>query len=178
MSGTTSILVFLGFMVGMVAFAMIRAKMSGVTGMFLEDWKPEAGEEILFEDRQARFLLTPHMGKGDLRPNAFIVVTNRRILAGQRPLYGSGSMITHMLYVGRAPGAGADSIGGGLFQQGYQTLVVDREVERVLDSRKPYVELSLSPSAASSFNTKSFRIYTAKASSFPPLGRLMGSVGN
>ena len=166
----TAILIFLGFLAALVAFAFIWAKVSGVSGLMLEDWKPDEGETVLFEDRDVRLLLTPHMGEGsDLRPNAFVVVTNRRLLAGQRPLFGRGSMIGFIIYVGRAPGTDADGITGGMFQRGYKTLVVEPIVERVVDGKKPYVEMTPSASAASSFNLKTFRIYTAKAGEFPPL---------
>jgi len=166
----TAILIFIGFLVALVAFAVVRAKASGVSGLLLEDWKPDEGETIVFEDRAVRLLLTPHMGEGsDLRPGAFIVVTNKRMLAGQRPLFGRGSMVGFMIYVGRAPGTDADGVTGGLFQRGYKTLVVEPVVERVVDGKKPYVELTPSPSAASSFNLKAFRIYTGRAREFPAL---------
>ncbi len=164
----TAILIFIAFMVGMVAFAVIRAKISGVRALMLEDWKPDEGETVIFEDRKVRLLLTHRMGRADERPGAFVVVTNRRLLAGQRPLFGGGSMVTHMLYAGRARGTDADSIGGGLFRRGYQTLVAELEaVERMVEARKPYVELKLAASAVSSFNLEAFRIYTDRAAEFP-----------
>jgi hypothetical protein len=119
-------------------------------------------------------------GRGPyLQPNGFVVVTTRRVLAGQRPVLSKRPMILYMLYAGRAPGDEANMIAGGMFKRGYETLVVEPGlIERVLDTNKRYVELTVSPGLKSSINVKAFRIYTDKASSFrlPPASEAASAI--
>jgi hypothetical protein len=168
-----SALIFVGFLAALVLVAFVVSRITGARPHFLEDWKPEPGESILFEDREADTYLVPALGQARFvsyaRPRrGFVLVTSRRILAGTRPLFSKRLMIQHVIYVGEAPGPEAGSLGGGLLTKGYQTLVVERDaIQRLVQDVKPYVLLTPASAAASSFNLQAIRIYTDAAADFP-----------
>ena len=168
-----SALIFVGFLAALVLVGFVISRITGARSHFLEDWKPEPGETILFEDREADTYPVPSFGQARFvtyaRPRrGFVTVTSRRILAGTRPLFSKRLMIQYVIYLGEAPGPEAGALGGGLLTKGYQTLVVERgAIERVVQDKKPYVLLTPDSAAASSFNLQAIRIYTDAAANFP-----------
>ena len=168
-----SALIFLGILVAFVVVAFVVSRITGARNHYLENWKPDEGEQVLFDDRQADTYLVPKVSRSNYnyfsRPRrGFVLVTDRRLLAGTKPLFSKRQMIQYVMYVGSAPDPAADSFGGGLLTRGYQTLVLDPEAfQRVMQDGKPYIVATPSPEAASSFNLKAIRIYTDHAAGMP-----------
>jgi hypothetical protein len=169
-------LIFLGLLVGLVALAIVVNRLRGIGAHYLDDWHPEAGERILFRDDEADTFVMPvnraRYGAYARLRRGTVIVTDRRILAGARTLFGKKRMLQYMLYPGAAPGGWSAKLDGGLFTRGYETLAVMPEVvERVLDEARPYVVLKPSPGERSSTNVDFIRIYTDRAAGFPlPMG--------
>jgi hypothetical protein len=167
-----SVLIFLGAILGLIAFAYTVNRMRGVRAHYLDDWSPDDGEQILFRDAEADTFLVPVNRAAFVscaRPRrGTVIVTNNRILAGTRVLFGRKRMLQYMMYAGSAPGEHSAMIDGGLFTIGYRTIVfLPDAVERVTSVKKHYVVLKPSPSEASSINIDFIRIYTDKAEGFP-----------
>ena len=168
-----SVLIFLAAIGAIVALAFIVSRITGARAHYLDDWKAEEGEQILFDDRQADTYLLPKLGQAKYNSYArlkrgFVIVTNRRILAGTRPAFTKRWMIQYMMYAERAPGDASDAIGGGLLTRGYQTFVVEPgSLRKEAEQGRAFVELTPSPAAASSLNLAAIRIYTDEAASFP-----------
>ena len=160
-----SFVIFLGALAAIVLVAVVVSRIIGARAQYLDAWKPEEGEHIRFEDRRATIDVDPQVGRGERYVRSFVVVTDRRIVAGSRALFGKRLMILFMMYVGRAPGEEADSLHGGLLTRGYRTLVLEPAVRRVLEGRRPHVELTPAP-AKSSLNLETIRIYTDRAADF------------
>src|SRR5687768_2937025 len=127
-----SFLIFVGALAAIVAIAFIVSRMTGARSHYIEDWKPDAGERLLFEDREADTYPVMKAGEAAFttygRPRrGFVLVTNRRILAGQRVLFGKKSVIQYMIYPEQARAADSGKLGGGLLTRGYQTLLLERD---------------------------------------------------
>ena len=168
-----SALIFLGCLAGIVVFGFLYSKLSGAQVHYLEDWKPEEGERVLFEDRRAyTFLLddadTPALMILPRPKRGFVLVTDRRILAGQKPLFSRRFLIEYMLYPAGPQGDQPDASFGGQLKRGYRTLLIEpQRIHRAIGASKPYVDLTPSPATASAFDVEAVRIYTDKAASFP-----------
>ena len=167
-----SALVFLG-VAGFVALALGVSRITGARCHYIEDWKPDEGEHVLFEDREADVYLVPELGQARFTSYArlrrgFALVTNRGIVAGQRALFSRKSMIQYMIYSGQAPGQDSQALGGGQLTRGYQTLVLEPgAIQWTTEGSKPFVELTPSPAVRSSFNLQAIRIYTDDGAQFP-----------
>ena len=168
-----SALFFVGILAAIVALAFLVSRVTGARAHYIEDWRPDEGERILFEDREADTYPVMKAGEAAFttygRPRrGFVLVTDLRILAGQRVLFGRKSMIQYMIYPEQARAADSGKLGGGLLTRGYQTLLLERDgIERRADEKKPFVLLTPSPAARSSFNLRAIRIYTDQAGQFP-----------
>ena len=168
-----AILYFLAALAAIVFIAVIVSSLTGARSQYIEDWKPDAGERILYEDREADIYPVGKLGEATFTTygrwrRGFVIVTNRRIIAGQRILFGRKSVIQQMLYPEAVRAPGSEKIGGGLLTRGYQTLLLEPGgIERRTDGKKPFVLLTPSPAAASSFNLAALRIYTDRAALFP-----------
>jgi hypothetical protein len=167
-----SFLIFLGALVGLVGIAVTVNTVRGVRAHYLDDWRPEEGERTLFRDEEADTVIVC-VNRATFvsyaRPRrGIVIVTNKRILAGTRVLFGRKRMLEYVMYTGSAPDEYSAMIDGGLFTVGYRTLVfLPDAIERVTSGKKPYVELKPSPSERSSINIDFIRIYTDRAQSFP-----------
>ncbi len=87
-----SALIFLGMLAALVALAFGVSRITGARSRYIEDWKPDEGEHLRFEDRQADIYVVPKLGQARFTTYArlrrgFVLVTNRRIVAGQRALF-------------------------------------------------------------------------------------------
>ena len=168
-----SALIFIGVLAAIVALAFIVSRITGARSHYIEDWKPDPGVQILFEDREADVYLVPELGQAQLttygRPRrGFALVTNRRIIAGQRVLFGRKSVIQYMIYPERAGAPDSEKLGGGLLTRGYQSFLLEPgAIQRTTEGKKPFVLLTPSPAARSSFNVEAIRIYTDDAARFP-----------
>ena len=168
-----SALVFIGLLAAIVALAFIVSRITGARSYYIEDWKADSGEQILFEDREADAYLVPELGQAQFttygRPRrGFVLVTNRRIIAGQRVLFGKKSVIQYMIYPEQPLVQDSQKLGGGLLTRGYQSfLLKPGAIQRTMEGSKPFVLLTPSPAARSSINVEAIRIYTDHAARFP-----------
>jgi hypothetical protein len=167
-----SALIFIGAVLGLIAIAYTVNRIRGVRAHYVDDWRPDEGEQILFRDEEAdTFIVAVNRATfvSYARPRrGIVIVTNRRILAGTRVLLGRKRMLEHIMYAGSAPDDYSAMLDGGLFTVGYRTLVfLPDAIERVTSGKKPYVELKPSPNEKSSINIDFIRIYTDLAQSFP-----------
>lgn len=165
-------LAFLGCLGGIVLLGFVVSRLTGARAQFLENFPLEPGERLLWEDLSAdgypvsthtALLVSYRRGR-----RGAVRVTNRRILSGTKPLFGSRHMITHVLYPSdRALPDEADRVGGGLLTRGYRSFVFER-ASRVahMAERAPFVELRLDPTRASSLNVSCYRIYTDAIATF------------
>ena len=178
-----TILIFVGVLAAIVALAFIVSSVTGARSHYIEDWKPDPGERLLFEDRAADTYLVPELGQAKFttygRPRrGFVLVTNRRIIAGHRVLFGKKSVIQYMIYPVQARAPDSEKLGGGLLTRGYQTfLLKPGAIHRTTEARKPFVQLRPSAAAASSFNLQALRIYTDRAAEFPSPDAIAGPNG-
>jgi len=167
-----TLLIFLGLLAFMVVLAVAVNRLRGIRAHYLDDWQPEAGERILFRDDEADTFVMPvnraRYGSYARLRRGTVIVTDRRILAGARILFGRKRMLQYMIYPGAAPGGWSAKLDGGLFTRGYETLAVMPGIaERVLDEARPYIVLKPAPGARSSTNVDFIRIYTDWAAGFP-----------
>jgi hypothetical protein len=168
-----SALIFLGALAGIVLFSLIVSKVTGAQVHYLDDWKPEDDERVLFEDRQAyTYLLddadTPALMVLPRPKRGFVMVTDRRILVGQKPLFSRRFLIEYIMYPAGSPGATVDASFGGQLKRGYQTLLLEpQRIHRAIGATRPYVDLRPTAATASSFDIEAIRIYTDKAGTFP-----------
>jgi hypothetical protein len=100
------------------------------------------------------------MSFGRLR-RGVVVVTSKRVLIGNRVLFGNKRMVQYALFVG-AGDVQAEKYGGGALTRGYQSIVVEPNVK----TEKEYVELAVQSGHASSTNLSRVRIYTDDVARF------------
>ena len=163
---------FFCFLAGMVIVAKIVSKITGSKAYFFETFPLEEGERILWQDlaadaypiptRRALIVTYRRSRRGAVR------VTNRRIIAGTKSLFGPNHLIQHVLYPSdRSYPAEASSIGGGLLTRGFQVFVFERLTVVVYASEKPpFVDLSLDRTLSSSMNLERYRIYSDAIAAF------------
>jgi hypothetical protein len=141
-----SVLIFIGAILGLIAVAYSLNRIRGVREHYLGDWRPEEGEQVLFRDAAAnifivgvdrpRFVSYPRPRRGT------VIVTDKRILAGTRVLFGRKTMLLYIIYRGSGPDGCSAMIDRGLLTQGYRTLLILPDaVERVTNGKRPYIDL-------------------------------------
>src|SRR3954464_3285576 len=95
-------LVFVCFLAGMLLVGKIVSKITGSKVYYLETFPLEEGEHALWEDSAADVYPIPTRRAlivSYLRARRSAVrVTNRRIIAGTKPLFGSKHLVQHVLY--------------------------------------------------------------------------------
>jgi hypothetical protein len=177
----TTLLAFAGVLAGIVLLAFVVSRITGARCHYLDAWTPDPGEHILFDDRKVRIVITLQRRRGNaiyprktdlIHPRAFTLVTDRRIVAGQRPLFSKRFLIEYMIFPGDRSDRDARKIGGGVLARGYTSYaIVPGSIRRVANESQPFVELTLSTDAASPVILETIRIYTDRAASFPmPVG--------
>ncbi len=162
----SALLFFLAACAGIVLVAWIVGKVNGSRAWMLEDWKFSDGETIIWRDDAADVGMIPIAGQAAvMRPVRVhrwcVVVTDRRIIMGNKTLRSGKHVVKYVLYPGAAPGADSKRLDGGLFKTGFETLVIQPDfMEAHLDEKHPYVELKPAPDERSSVNLAEVRIYT------------------
>ena len=169
----TDVLVFAGALAALVALAMAVNRLRGVKASYVDTFALEGGERVLLEDREADFHPVAKLGRAAVMSfarlkRAHAVLTNRRLIIGQKTLWGGRHMVTHVLYL-HAPQlrpAELDALHGGLFSLGYQVLMVaPAAVRSSMDGEKPYVTV-VPQETASATNVEHFRLYSQAAVDF------------
>lgn len=166
-----AVLAFLGALLGIFAAGWIVSKITGSKAHYIEDWKFDPDESILWRDNQADAYVVPKhraLITSYARPRrGEVVVTTKRILAGTKPLFGKKKMIQYLLLPAGTESEAAKSLHGGLLTIGYQTfLYLPESLQIHASEKKPFVDLKPVPEAKSSTNIEFIRIFTDLASSF------------
>lgn len=165
----TSALLFLGACAGLVGIAWIVSRITGARASFLDDWKYDDGEQIVWRDDAADVYLiaknhAAFMSFPRLRRHA-VIVTNRRILIGLKTLSGK-HMVQYVLSTTPPADGQSEQLSGGLLTIGYQAIVIEPTVDAHLDDKKPYLALTPSGDQASSVNLQTIRIQTEHGATF------------
>src|SRR3954462_5215922 len=137
-----SVLIFLAAIFALIAIAWTVNKVRGVTASYMDNWQPDEGEEILLRDMESDTFVVgvnrPHFVSYGRPRRGALIVTDKRILAGSKTLFGGRRMLQYMIYGGTAPGGFSGMVDGGLFTRGYKTLVfLPDAIERVTDGKRP-----------------------------------------
>jgi hypothetical protein len=162
---------FILALAGIVLIGWIVSKVTGSRAFFIEDWKFNDGETVLWRDDQSDTYLIPELGQSVVMSYArlhrgAVVVTNQRILVGSLPLFGKKHMVQYVLYPTKVNDQ-SDRLDGGLLTTGYQTIVFDPGTLDVQTKEtKTYVDLTPSKREASSTNLQTIRIFTDLATTF------------
>jgi len=164
------VLLFVAACAAIVAGGWIVSKFTGSRAYFIETWAYDAGETIVWRDDKADVAIIPKMGQAvfmtPLRAHRWpVVVTNRRILIGNKTFSGKG-MVKYVLYSGTAPDDQSKRADGGLLTRGYSTLVIEPGVMEVGPELPSYVALTPVDLEPSSVNLSEIRIYSDLVASF------------
>lgn len=165
--GGQYLLIILGVWAAMFAVAWIISRWTGGRPHYLETWRFEDGETVLWrDDRADTYILTAVNVPAIKRPlrlhRARVLVTTRRILVAVSELFTGRQRVIYVLYLGAAPDSADTGTFGGEFKTGYQTLVMQPGVMdvRTAEPPSPYIALKPDRTVLSSFNCAEFRIYT------------------
>lgn len=159
-------LIFLIAIAAIILGAIVINKIKGVKAQYLDAFAADAGEEVLHHELGADFHMVTKLGRAQVMSFARLrrteaLVTNRRIVIGQKVLFGKRHMITHMIWLDAAANVQAelDKMTGGQYSQGYMNYLVKRaSASREIDGKKPYVKL-IPESTASATNIEHLRLY-------------------
>jgi hypothetical protein len=169
----TAVLLFVAACCAIVVGGWIVSRAKGSRAFFIESWRFDEGETILWRDDDADVAVIPKLGQAaSMTPARLhrwpVVVTSARILVANKTLTGK-AMVQYVLYPVAAPDGGSAQLDGGLLSRGYSTVVV--EPEAGLDHlgpgrRHPYVTLTPVGGERSSANISQIRIYTELGTTF------------
>lgn len=160
-------LIFIAACAAIVAFGWIVSRITGAHAWFLESWKFEPGENVIWRDDTADVMVIPKWGgavvMSPIRTRRWaVVVTNQRVIIANRT-FTDKRMVRYVLYPRHAPDGQGGKLGGGLLTRGYQTVVIQpgAAVPHVGERfQHPYVALMPVAEAVSSFNMAEMRVYT------------------
>jgi len=158
--------IFLIVVPAFILGAIIFNKIKGVKAHYLDEFKPEPSEEILHREAGADFHMVTKLGRAQVMSfarlrRAELIVTNRRIVVGQKVLFGKRYMITHMFWLdsGSTVQSELDKMTGGQYSLGYVNYLAKRSaVTSEIDGKKPYVKF-IPDATASATNIEHLRIY-------------------
>lgn len=166
-----ALLIFVVALAAIVFVGWLVSKLTGSRAWFIDDWKFEPGEKVLWRDDAADVYVVPTYGRAvinsvlRLRRNT-VVVTDRRILVATQPLYGKKRMVQYVLWPAPPADGNANKLDGGLLTVGYRTLVyLPEKLEPHQDSNEPYLEIAPAPGFSSSTNVSAIQIYSAQTES-------------
>lgn len=169
----TPVLVFVGVLGAIVVVGWSISKWKGSKAYFIEDWRYDEGETILWRDDSADVAVIPKFGQARAMTPARlhrwpVVVTNSRVIIADKTLTGKG-MVIYVLYPRAAPDGQSSHLDGGLLTRGYSTIAIepDAGLDHLADDTKhPYVVLTPVDGERSSTNLFQFRIYTDHGADF------------
>jgi hypothetical protein len=169
----TAVLLFVAACAAIALAGWIVSRVTGSKAYFLDSWRFEDGETILWRDDGADVVVVPVLGQAvSMTPPRLhrwpVVVTSSRVLIGNKTLTGK-AMVRYVLYPGTAPDGQSARLDGGLLTRGYSTMAIESEVERDHlgdDVRHPYVALVPVAGERSSTNVSRIRVYTDQGATF------------
>ena len=146
--------------------AIIFNKIKGVKAHYLDVFAADSGEEVLHREAGADFHMVTKLGRAQVMSfarlrRAELVVTNRRIVVGQKVLFGKRYMITHVIWLdsGATIQSELDKMTGGQYSLGYVNYLAKRAaVTSEIDGKKPYVKF-IPDATASATNIEHLRLY-------------------
>jgi hypothetical protein len=168
-----AVLLFVAALCAIVLVGWIISKATGSKAFFIEGWRYDEGETILWRDDAADVLVIPKLGQAKVMTPARlhrwpVVVTSSRVIIGNKTLTGKG-MVKYVLYPNAAPDEQSSHLDGGLLTRGYSTVVIQPDAgldHLVGDTKHPYVTLTPVEGERSSTNLSEFRIYTDRGAEF------------
>ena len=178
-----SLLGIVGVWAAMFAIAWLISRWTGGRPQYLESWRFDDGETVLWRDDRAdvyvlRAMARPAVARPLRLHRARVLVTARRIVVAMSEMFTGRQRVVYVLYEGTAPASAEVGAFGGVLKTGYQTIVILRGLMdvRVAESMQPspYVALKPDPAVASSFNCAEFRIYTDLYDTFLLPGSVSG----
>lgn len=160
-------LIFLVAIAALILGAIIINKIKGVKAQYLDAFTAETGEVVVHREAGADFHMVTKLGRAQVMSfarlrRAEFIVTNRRIVIGQKVLFGKRYMITHLIWLDPASGVQAElgKMTGGQYTLGYVNYLVTRSAATAeLDGKKPYLKLIPEPTASAT-NIEHLRLYT------------------
>ena len=169
----TAVLLLAAACVAIALLGWIVSKVKGSRAFFIETWRFDDGETVVWRDDAADVAVIPKLGQAAFMTPARlhrwpVVVTSTRVLIGNKTLTGK-AMVRYVLHPAVAPDAESGRLDGGLLSRGYSTVVIEPEVGRDHlggDERHPYVVLTPVDGVRSSTNISHFRIYSELGATF------------
>ena len=166
----TDIALFAAFLLALIAGAWLFTRLKGIQAQYTETFALGPEEKTLLEDLAADFYAVPALGQAAFMSfarmgRAHVLLTNRRIIIGQKVLFGKKHMVTDVIHWAPNPGVRDefDKMSGGLFTRGYTSRLGAPDKTSVeMDGKKPYLRIILSD-VASSANVDHCRLYTESA---------------
>jgi hypothetical protein len=160
------------FLIFLVAIAVIILgaitinKIKGVKAQYLDAFAADAGEGELHREAGADFHMVTKLGRAQVMSfarlrRAELIVTTRRIVIGQKVLFGKRYMITHVIWLDAAANVQGelDKMTGGQYSLGYVNYLVKRSAATSeIDGKKPYVKFIPEPTASAT-NIEHLRVY-------------------
>jgi hypothetical protein len=161
---------FAAILTALIGGAWLFTRIRGIKAHHTETFPLDADEKLLFEDVAADFYVVPVLGQALVMSfarmgRAHVLVTNHRIIVGQKVLLGRKHMVTDVILLTLVAGAKEDlnKMTGGQFTLGYRLrLGAPDKITVAVDGKKPYLRITLSD-VASSANVEHCRLYTEKA---------------
>ena len=168
-----ALLAFLGALVALVVVAAVVNRMRGIRAQYVEDWQPAAGDDRLLDDPGADFYVVPKLGQAKVmtfarQGRAHAVLSDTRIVIGQRALLSRRHMITHILLLkpDAADAGELDRMTGGQYTKGYVVMETSRDRMTVeADGAKTYLRIVPAPTASAT-NVSHCRLYSRMAALF------------
>ncbi|AFM12333.1 hypothetical protein [Turneriella parva] len=160
------ILIFLCAISAIILGAITINKIKGVKAQYLDAFTAEPGEEVLHREAGADFHMVTRLGRAQVMSfarlrRAELIVTNRRIVIGQKVMFGKRYMITHTIWLEAAANVQTelDKMTGGQYSLGYVNYLVKRSAATAeIDGKKPYVKFVPEPTASAT-NIEHLRVY-------------------
>ncbi|NCS94440.1 MAG: hypothetical protein GW761_11625 [Leptospira sp.] len=177
----SSLLIFI-FAVACIFFiAILINKIRGIKASYIDSLELSEDEPIIWQDVLADFHIVTKMGQAMFMSfsrmrRAKIIITDQRIIVGQKVFLGKKYLITHMLYFSADPKMkkdldsrteeALDSITAGQYSLGYLVYLVDKnQFSAEMDGKKCYLKI-IPVSTKSSTNLEHCRLYSDLEFSF------------
>lgn len=168
-----NLLIFLIALFSIIILSILINKIKGVKTHYLNSLTLEKDEPIIWQDGSADFHLVPKMGQAmfmsfSRMKRAHIILTEQKIIVGQKVFLGKKYIITHMLYFSADPKIKKelDSLTAGQYSLGYLVYQVDKnQFSAEMDGKKCYLKI-IPVSTKSSTNLEHCRLYSDLEFSF------------
>ncbi|MCE9598887.1 MAG: hypothetical protein K8S54_13050 [Spirochaetia bacterium] len=158
-----SILIFAVCLLLIVIIAKVVNSVTGTKAHYIEDFVPESGESVRWRDDKADSYLVPVFGRALVNSYArmkrfTVILTNRRIIVGQKALFVSKRMIQFEVAFDAQTAKQSPEI---FYPRGYLLLQADRSaVDFGTQNDKPCLKLEPVAASRDKNNVASILIFT------------------